>query len=1065
MVSVSDSDSVLEHSKSQARYYISQIENGNNIEDNLWALTILGSENEEVRTFIEKINLNTKALSSFTDIEDDFQSQLKKVVFQTASPNLLIALLLETEDATNKRNIYKEFLSKFDLPDSRDISYTGLSETIINGEEISGKVLSDQKFLLPHFFLLWDSNYSTFFTDTYLSNLKTNWRSNYSSTSSLQNSLAEASYFRVLYSTSNYSETVSLYNSFINNKLLPNSSIKIKIYQFFDYTMYRLGLYNRSLNIVRNITLPLSQYLDQKDKELQFTQLQGVYLYSIGKIHQAQETYLKVLNLINKSDPAVELSSLYNNLALTHHQLGNYDKYLDLQLQALEIAKTNENYSHQLNVLNNLFIYHKQNNDPDNALLYLENAQSLAQQKEEIEELGNIYISLGAFYREFEKDFKKTHQYFNKAEEILDPNNNTKNYLDLLNEQAQTLEKEQKINLALEKYTEVINITNEKNPSHIDALINKAMINLKIDHIHLSKKWIDKYKSYPLTNLSFKRIIKAKTVEADYLQRTGEVKKAISILEPVLDQVVTRAKSSADLESGFWHVEDEYLDAFELAVSIYQKIGQPEKAVQKLDQLKTINDASLYQNPLVKSSLLNESELTQYKQLTEQLDATRKKLLTASEDQQFDIRQTISQLNLQKRKLDRKLTKQIDDEAMTVREVQNRLSARELVLHITELNEQFYIARISRSDISLNTIPLDSSLSSLLSNSVQRIATNETNLDSLYKISKILNLPEIPDRVEKIMLIPDSYFYQLPIDILPLEKSPNSYSYGETTYVIEKFRTQYLTSLEGFKSNSGQQSQLKNNLSYTGYGVSNFEGFSKKSLVSLPYARTEVTNIASKLTHLSNVQTFVNEQSTKLTFEKTAPESQIIHLATHSEVSERDPMFSTVYLSNTDHSPDSTFNNQIFAYELFELDLSNEMIMFNSCESGSGPYIQGTGVMGMSRALRYAGANSLVLNLWSVNDMLASDFAIHFYEELNKGKSKAEALQATKQYFLKNKNASPHFWGPYMLIGNSNPVVQPNQDKNIAMAGIFIFYFLLMVGLSYLTQQGFIFQNKQKKVA
>jgi hypothetical protein len=115
--------------------------------------------------------------------------------------------------------------------------------------------------------------------------------------------------------------------------------------------------------------------------------------------------------------------------------------------------------------------------------------------------------------------------------------------------------------------------------------------------------------------------------------------------------------------------------------------------------------------------------------------------------------------------------------------------------------------------------------------------------------------------------------------------------------------------------------------------------------------------------------------------------------------------------------------------------------------------------MGISRALRYAGAESLILNLWSVNDMLASEFAIQFYAHLNEGKSKAEALRAAKKHFLNTKNADPHFWGPYMLIGNTDPIVEPQQNKNLAMAGAFIFYFLLMVGLSYLTQREIIFSK------
>lgn len=1068
VLTASDS-TLIQQSKSQADYYINQIEEGHNLEENLWSLTTLATNNKkEVKKHVEQRVKNKenphKFLIPFKEVESSYELQLEEIVFQKGSSNLLIALLLAIENEKKRRTLYNRFYSNFDPPEIPEIDYASLCESIIEEKELTGDILTNNKLFLPHFFLLYYDN--TILSDDYLQELSSNTSINKSRSNSITDFLKNASLLRIYYLLDEYSKIDTLYNALITSNPFPNTSLKLNLYRYLDYSMYRLGNYDRSLGIVRKYTLPLSSYLDQKNMHIQIKQLQGVYLYNIGKVKAARQVYEEVLNEVRKKDINIPRSSFYNNLALAYYKSGQYDEYLDLQFQALETAQEENNYNHQIEILNNLFIYYRKSNDEQNALSYLEKAQQLAEKENNSSDLGTIYMLRGSFFREFKSNFEEAHKSFSKAEQILNTKDNTKKYLELLNERAETFEVQQKFNQALNELDEIIDLTPEKNnPNHIEALVNKALLNLKANNINNAAKFIQKFKPHDLNQLDFEQIVKAKTVEADYLQRTGKAQEALDILEPALDQVVARAKSSADLKSGFWHVEDEYLDAFNLAVSIYQQLGQPEQAIQKLDQFKTINDASLYQNPLVKSSLLNESELTQYKQLTDQLDATRKKLLTAPEDRQLEIQQTISQLKLKKRKLDQKLTRQIDSESISVREIQNRLSARELVLHITELNDQFYIGRISRSDISINTIPLDSTLSTLLSNSAQRIATNETNLDSLYEISEILDLRDIPDRIEQITLIPDSYFYQLPLDILPMEKPSNSYSFGEATYLIEKFRTQYLTSLADFKSNS-KQPQLQNKLSYTGYGVSNFEGYNNESLVSLPYAQTEVTNIASKLTNLSNIQTFVNEQSTKSTFKKTAPESQIIHLATHSEVSERDPMFSTVYLSNTNsHSPDSTFDSQIFAYELFELDLSNEMIMLNSCESGSGSYIQGTGVMGMSRALQYAGANSLVLNLWSVNDMLASDFAIHFYDELNKGKSKAEALQKTKQYFLKNKNASPHFWGPYMLIGNSDPVVQPNQDENMIMAGTFLFYFLLMVGLSYLSQQNLIFGNSRNKKA
>jgi CHAT domain-containing protein len=785
-------------------------------------------------------------------------------------------------------------------------------------------------------------------------------------------------------------------------------------------------------------------------------------LYSIGKIKAAEKVYQDLLAKVDKDDPAVRLSSLYNNLALTYNKLGKYDEYLNLQFQALEVAENDDNYNHQIDIFRNLFIYYRQNNNEENAFEYLSKAQELAKEEGNITDLGNLYVSQGASIRQFNNNYQKAFDYFAKAEEILDPKNNSENYIFLLNEQANTFEKQKKYSDAIEKYDRILTLLPEDNPNHLDAIVNKALNHLDLGNIDKAGELITKFQSYDLSKLEFQQIIKAKTVEADYLHSVGKSERALDILEPALRQVVVRAKSSADLKSGYWYVEDEYLDAFELIVAIYKQNNKLDQAIEKLDQLKTINDASLYQNPLVKSSLLNESQLTEYKQLTNQLDATRKKLLTAPEDQKLGIRQNISQLKLKKRKLDRKLTAQIQSDPITIREVRNNLSARELVMHITELNNQYYIAKISRSNVELNTIPLDSTRRNLLSGAVQQVATNQTNLDTLYTISNMLKLKQIPDRIEQVTLIPDSYFYQLPIDILPLQQPAHSYSYGQVTYAIEQFRTQYLTSLDDLKSEAPAQTKSKNNLSYTGFGVSNFSGYNKKSLVPLPHAKTEVNNIAGQLTNMSKVNTYINNQSTKPIFKQAAPKSEIIHLATHSEVSERDPMFSTVYLSKRANTADSTFDDQLFAYELFELNLSNEMIMLNSCESGSGPYIQGTGVMGISRALQYAGARSLILNLWSVNDQLAADFATHFYQQLNKGKSKGEAMRTTKRYFLKTKNASPHFWGPYMLIGNDNPIIQPDREKNLAMAGVFIFYFLLMVGLSYLAQQGSLFRDSKE---
>ncbi len=124
-----------------------------------------------------------------------------------------------------------------------------------------------------------------------------------------------------------------------------------------------------------------------------------------------------------------------------------------------------------------------------------------------------------------------------------------------------------------------------------------------------------------------------------------------------------------------------------------------------------------------------------------------------------------------------------------------------------------------------------------------------------------------------------------------------------------------------------------------------------------------------------------------------------------------------------------TVGDVLYAYELFDNQVDYELIMLNSCSSGTGNYLQGSGIMGISRALRYAGAKSLALNLWEVNDKIASEFATNFYFYLNKGFSKSESMRFAKSDQIETGSADPHYWGAYTGIGNSSPVIR-NQHTH-----------------------------------
>jgi CHAT domain-containing protein len=1048
-----------------------QIRSSQNPDLHLWALAQLCDSNSIIRNYINSISVQAAGTSlplrPFCG-ERSYEELIRELALATQSPNLLLAAVLSVPAEARKELLirYRSRASTASGSTTMATETLDLIDIIIRGEAITSEVLPYDSFEFSHFLLFYQSELfrNGILTSEYLNDASSLWQALgiKFQNQKLKQSLFTASLFRAFYLTDEYIKTEALYNVLIQDDTFPVSNSLLSLHRALDYSMYRLGFYDRSLHISRTLSVPLARYFDDEQKELTSLILQGVYLIEIGKIDEARTINLQVLEKVESNDSLnISKSGLYTNLAVTYVRTGNFDQYLALQFQALEEAKEQENYAHQLDILNNLYIYYRQNNDPNSALLYLEQATELAQRSGEDEDLGIIYTNLGIFYKKFHQNYALSFEYFRKAKAVLDSSNHFDPYQILLFEEGKLYEELGEYDLALQRFNEVIANNREKNIKYLfEALLNKTAIYLDQNKLNEASGLISEITSYDFNQFDFKHIVKAKTVQAKYLVMTGKMNEAYTILKPTIQQTIQWARNSTDLQTGYWNVEQEFLDAFQLMTDVLISEQKFDEAVEVLDQLKSINDAALYQNPMVKSSLLNESELSEYQRITDQLDQLRKQLFASSEGQHPELQSHIDRLSARKRALDRKITSLADREPVRVRRIQSQLSGYEAIVHTTELNNWYYIATILRNDIRFKKVRLDSSLQSTFTRAAEQLAEGHTNLEDLYTISEVLDLQSLPDWISNITVIPDSYLFQLPVDVLPLNQPDTYYSYGDTRYLIERFNISYLTTLHDYLMPPPTNSRPYK-WDFVGYGVSNFQGYSHKQLVPLPYAQIEVENIVEGLTNLNDKTTFVDSASTEKTFKATAPHARILHLATHSEVSDRDPLFSSIYLSRHTHthgaSADESGNltGRIFAYELFGLNLANDLIMLNSCESGSGSYLQGAGIMGFSRALRYAGANSLILNSWSVNDMMASEFANQFYKNLNTGMTKAEALRTAKLYMLKNNNANPHYWGTYVLVGQNNPIIKPAEQTNFYLASSFMVYLVVLIIASMAKGTGF----------
>jgi CHAT domain-containing protein/tetratricopeptide (TPR) repeat protein len=124
----------------------------------------------------------------------------------------------------------------------------------------------------------------------------------------------------------------------------------------------------------------------------------------------------------------------------------------------------------------------------------------------------------------------------------------------------------------------------------------------------------------------------------------------------------------------------------------------------------------------------------------------------------------------------------------------------------------------------------------------------------------------------------------------------------------------------------------------------------------------------------------------------------------------------------------------LFLREIYDLPLDGlELAVFSACETERGPVLRGEGVQGFGRALLAAGAQSSITSLWRVSDAAAAALMHEFYERLQQGVDRAEALAAAKRAVMARPSfAHPHHWAAFVLTGDDGPLPRTPRWSTIA---------------------------------
>jgi CHAT domain-containing protein len=155
------------------------------------------------------------------------------------------------------------------------------------------------------------------------------------------------------------------------------------------------------------------------------------------------------------------------------------------------------------------------------------------------------------------------------------------------------------------------------------------------------------------------------------------------------------------------------------------------------------------------------------------------------------------------------------------------------------------------------------------------------------------------------------------------------------------------------------------------------------------------------------------------------PKFRYVLFSTHGFADTHNGMLSCIALSTP--SADSTEDGYLQAQEVMNLALDTDVVMLSACQTGLGRLRGGEGLVGLSAAFFYAGAESTCASLWQVPSGPTSQVVTEFFKHLQEGKvSRAEALRQAQLTVLRQGRtpdgkpadySTPFCWAAFVLMG------------------------------------------------
>jgi CHAT domain-containing protein len=190
-------------------------------------------------------------------------------------------------------------------------------------------------------------------------------------------------------------------------------------------------------------------------------------------------------------------------------------------------------------------------------------------------------------------------------------------------------------------------------------------------------------------------------------------------------------------------------------------------------------------------------------------------------------------------------------------------------------------------------------------------------------------------------------------------------------------------------------------------------GGDRSRLHRLPFSRSEADAILAFTRRDDSLKALDFTASKKVALGEDLGRYRIVHFATHALLNNDHPELSGIVLSLADRQGRSV-DGFLRLNEIYNLNLSADLVVLSACETGLGKQIKEEGSIGLSRGFMGAGAQRVVSSLWKVDDEATAQLMGRFYEKMLK---EGEAVPAALRHAQLAMSQEERWRGAYFCAG------------------------------------------------